>query len=52
MGEALRPRSNPGSRRDDLDPTSQTRIFFLMMMVTLIFAAQMAAQTGAFAGLR
>jgi hypothetical protein len=34
-----------------MDPSHQTRMLFLMIMVSLLFAAQLAAQTGAFAAL-
>jgi hypothetical protein len=33
-----------------MDPT-QTRLFLLMTLVTLLFAAQLMTQTGAFAAL-
>jgi hypothetical protein len=33
-----------------MEPT-QTRLFLMMMLVTLLFAAQLMTQTGAFAAL-
>ena len=34
-----------------MDPSHQTRMLFLIMMVTLLFAAQLLTQTGALAAL-
>ena len=48
--EAVRPRSSRINGDTRMEPT-QTRIFLMMMLVTLLFAAQLMTQTGAFAAL-
>ncbi len=47
---ALRPRPFPGLG-DRMEPSHQIRIFMLMALVSLLFVAQLTAQTGAFAAL-
>lgn len=34
-----------------MDPTHQTRLFLMMMLVSILFMAQLATQSGAFAAL-
>jgi hypothetical protein len=48
--EAVRPRLSRINGDTRMEPT-QTRIFLMMMLVTLLFAAQLMTQTGAFAAL-
>jgi hypothetical protein len=47
--KALRPRRVP-EPGDAMDPT-QTKLYLMMAIVSLLFAAQLATQTGAFAAL-
>jgi hypothetical protein len=49
VSKALRPRRVP-EPGDAMDPT-QTKLFLIMTLVSLLFAAQLATQTGAFAAL-
>ena len=47
---AVRRRSSRINGDTRMEPT-QTRLFLMMMLVTLLFAAQLMTQTGAFAAL-